>query len=303
VGVAVITSALGGSLAANPADTTALVIAALAHDVGELYIDPAFLASGVRLSSQQWKHVATHPIVGSHVLGAMPGAGPRIASVVLAHHERLDGFGYPQGTLGTGLSMAGQMVAVAEMLMGLLESGKHAARRAAVAMRLVPGEFHRRFIDRVMQGAHADASAASESSSHDIGGLAARIGGLAATVTHVRRQHLELEEQMARYSAPLRALVAHAFTRWDRIGIALSSTGLDLVDDDELYSVLDTMGADDLDEVGIVLRELEWRVGELERALQIRSEQFNPDDARRVHEMIDDARQPMLLASMAAAAA
>jgi len=303
VGVAVITSALGGSLAANPADTTALVIAALAHDVGELYIDPAFLASGVRLSSQQWKHVATHPIVGSHVLGAMPGAGPRIASVVLAHHERLDGFGYPQGTLGTGLSMAGQMVAVAEMLMGLLESGKHAARRAAVAMRLVPGEFHRRFIDRVMQGAHADASAASESSSHDIGGLAARIGGLAATVTHVRRQHVELEEQMARYSAPLRALVAHAFTRWDRIGIALSSTGLDLVDDDELYSVLDTMGADDLDEVGIVLRELEWRVGELERALQIRSEQFNPDDARRVHEMIDDARQPMLLASMAAAAA
>ena len=302
VGVAVITSALGGSLAANPADTTALVVAALAHDVGELYIDPAYLRSGVRLSSQEWKHVATHPIVGSHVLGAMPGAGPRIASVVLAHHERLDGFGYPQGTLGTSLSMAGQMLAVAEMLMGVMESGPHATRRAAVAMRLVPGEFHRRFIDRVMQGAHADADDARPPA-HDIGGLATRVSGLVATVSHVRRQHLEIEEQMARYSAPLRALVAHAFTRWDRIGIALSSTGLDLVSEDRLYAVLGAMDRNDLDEVGIVLRELEWRVGELERALLIRSEQFNPDDARRINELIDDARQPMLLASMAAAAA
>jgi hypothetical protein len=302
VGVAVITSALGGSVAANPADTAALVVAALAHDVGELYIDPAYLRSGVRLSSQQWKHVATHPIVGSHVLGTLPGAGPRIASVVLAHHERLDGFGYPQGTPGAGLSMAGQMLAVAEMLMGLMESGAQAGRHAAVALRLVPGEFHRRFIDRVMRAALADGGDDAPAT-HDVASLATRVSGLAATVTHVRRQHLELEEQMARFSAPLRALVAHAFTRWDRIGIALSSTGLDLVADDDLHAVLGAMGRHDLDEVSIVLRELEWRVGELERALQIRSEQFAPEDARRVDELIDDARQPMLLASMAAAAA
>mgnify|MGYP001545118613 CR=1 FL=1 len=126
---------------------------------------------------------------------------------------------------------------------------------------------------------------------------------MAASITHVRRQHLELEAEMARFSAPLRALVAHAFTRWDRIGIAFSSTGLDLVADERLHAVLSAMSASELNEVGIVLRELEWRVSELERALQIRSEQFNPADARRVHELIDDARHPMLLASMAAAAA
>ncbi len=304
VGVAVITSALGGSVSANPADTAALVIAALTHDIGELYIDPAFLQRGVKLSSQQWKHVATHPIVGSHVLGAMPGAGPRIASVVLAHHERLDGFGYPQGTLGTSLSMAGQMVAVAEMLMGLIESGTHVAQRAAVAMRLVPGEFHRRFIDRVMQGARAEGEAVDpDPKQHDIGNLATRVGGLAATISHVRRQHLELELQMGKFSAPLRSLVAHAFTRWDRIGIAFSSTGLDLVADDQLHAVLTAMGPTELNEVSIVLRELEWRLSELERALQIRSELFSPVDAQRINELIDEARQPMLLASMAAAAA
>ena len=303
VGVAVITSALGGSVSANPADTSALVIAALTHDVGELYIDPAFLSRGVRLTSQQWKHVATHPIVGSHVLGAMPGAGPRIASVVLAHHERLDGFGYPQGTLGTSLSMAGQMLAVAEMLMGLMESGTHHAQRAAVAMRLVPGEFHRRFVDRVAQGARDGELDEPDAKSLDICSLETRVSGMAATITHVRHQHLELEAEMERFSAPLRALIAHAFTRWDRIGIAFSSTGLDLVADERLHVVLSAMSASELNEVSIVLRELEWRMRELERALQIRSELFSPTDARRINDLIDDARQPMLLASMAAAAA
>jgi hypothetical protein len=304
VGVAVITSALGGSVNANPADTAALVVAALTHDVGELYIDPAFLERGVKLTPQQWKHVATHPIVGSHVLGAMPGAGPRIATVVMAHHERMDGFGYPQGLLGPSLSMAGQMLAVAEMLMGLLESGSHHAQRAAVAMRLVPGEFNRRFIDRVMQGARAEgADIDPDPAAQDVAALAARVGGMAATVAHVRRHRLELELQMPKFGAPLRALVAHAFTRWDRIGIAFSSTGLDLVNADRLQAVLSAMGASELDEVGIVLRELEWRIGELERALQIRSELFAPADAQRVQDLIQEARQPMLLASMAAAVA
>jgi hypothetical protein len=301
VGVAVITSALGGGLHANAADTATLVIAALTHDVGELYIDPAFLARDVKLTPQQWKHVATHPIVGSHVLGAMPGAGPRVAGMVMAHHERLDGFGYPQGALGASLSMAGQMLAVAEMLMGLLESGPHTAQRAAVAMRLVPGEFHRRLIDRVIQGAGAEAHA--DPAEPDIDPLASRVSGLAATIAHMRRHHLELAPQLARLAAPVSALFAHASTRWERIGIAFSSTGLDLVDDGRLREVLSAMSAPELNEVSIVLRELEWRVSELERTLQIRSEQFSLADARSVQAVIDEARQPMLLASMLAAAA
>jgi hypothetical protein len=190
------------------------------------------------------------------------------------------------------------------MLMGLMESGPHGSQRAAVAMRLVPGEFHRRFIDRVMQGARAEgAELDPDPAAQDIDALATRVGALAATVAHVRRHHLELELQMPRFGAPLRALVAHAFTGWDRIGIAFSSTGLDLVADDRLQAVLSAMGASELNEVGIVLRELEWRIGELERTMQIRSELFSPTDARRVQELIDETRQPMLPASMAAAAA
>jgi hypothetical protein len=304
VGVALLSAALGGGIAANPADVASLVVAGLVHDIGELYIDPAFLSRGVKLTPQQWKHVATHPIVGSHVLGTMPGADPRIASVVLAHHERFDGFGYPQGTLGTSLSMAGQIVAVSEMLMGLMESGAHHAERAMVAMKLVPGEFHRRFVDRIAQGARAAESAPDEAAEAvDAGALEARVAAMAATIAHMRRLQLETEPALPKFGAPLRALVAHAFARWDRIGIAFSSTGLDLVADEPLHVVMRAMSGSELREVGLVLRELEWRIGELERTLMVRSELFSPDDAGKVIDLIEQAKQATLVASMAAAAA
>jgi hypothetical protein len=171
-------------------------------------------------------------------------------------------------------------------------------------MRLVPGEFARRLIDRVMQGARTeDVEPAGASPGAGVDDLKARVSGLVATIAHVRRQHAELAPRMATFGAPLRALLAHSSERWDRIGIALSSTGLDLVADERLRAVLAAMPPSELDEVGIVLRELEWRVSELERTLQIRSELFSPADAQRVRELIEEARQPMLLAAMAAAAA
>jgi hypothetical protein len=288
VGVALVSIALGGDLSTNPADHAAMVVAGLAHDVGELYIDPAFLARGVKLAPQQWKHVATHPIVGSHVLGTLPGAGPRIASVVMAHHERLDGFGYPQGLLGSSVPMAGQVLAAAEMLMGVIECGNHEAERAAVAMRLVPGEFNRRFIDRVAQGARAGARPAGDEDAPSGADLLGRVAGLGTTIHRVRELRGGVALEMARFGAPLRSLLTHAFERWERIGVAFSSTGLDL----GAAAPLAAMGPADRVEVGIVLRELRWRITELERQLLIRSELLAPSDARRVQELIEQARQP-----------
>ncbi|MGN6529391.1 MAG: HD-GYP domain-containing protein [Burkholderiaceae bacterium] len=301
VGVALLCAAFGDGLSRNPADIGALVISGLAHDVGELYIDPAFLRRDTRLTPQQWKHVATHPIVGSHVLGTMPGAGPRVASVVMAHHERLDGFGYPQGLLGTSLSMAGQILAVAEMLMGLLESGSQHAARAAVAMKLVPGEFHRRFVDRVACGARAAGESGPEEDL-DLATLEDRVARMAATVQHVRQLRDGMQAEMARFGFALRALVEHAFSRWERIAIGFSSTGLDLAAEGDLRAALAHMTSADRMEVGIVLRELRWRICELERQLQIRSELFNPTDAERLRALIEQAQQPPA-AAMAAALA
>ena len=290
VGVALLAVALGAELSSDPADLATTVVAGLVHDVGELYIDPGFLARGARLTPQEWKHVATHPIVGAHVLGAMPGAGSRVAVAVMAHHERLDGSGYPQGTQAKGLSSVSQVLAAAEMLMGLTEAGAHTAERAEMALRLVPGEFGRHVVERVssaVRGAVTDVAAAPAPNVLDD-----RIASLAASIkqAHLLRERIELE--LGEAGKPMHSLIRHAFERWERVRIAFSSTGLDSCTDDQLRPLIETMNPRERVEVEVVLRELQWRLADLERQLTLRSEQLGPDNARRVVDLIAGVRQP-----------
>ncbi|RZI93976.1 MAG: HD domain-containing protein, partial [Rubrivivax sp.] len=116
-----------------------LALAGLLHDVGELYIEPAYLRPGQPLGPAEWRHVASHPLVAERVLRNMPGAGKEVANAVLHHHERLDGFGYPGGVQGKALGMTGQILAAAEWLMALIETGLTPMTRASVATKLIPG--------------------------------------------------------------------------------------------------------------------------------------------------------------------
>ena len=60
-----------------------LALAGLLHDVGELYIDPQHLRPGTPLGPAEWRHVASHPVVGERVLRGMQGAGREVASSFL----------------------------------------------------------------------------------------------------------------------------------------------------------------------------------------------------------------------------
>ncbi len=80
VGVAMLALALALALARRllPGESErhrALATAGLLHDVGELYIEPAWLGTQHRLNPLQWHHIATHPIVGHRVLLTVSGGG------------------------------------------------------------------------------------------------------------------------------------------------------------------------------------------------------------------------------------
>ncbi|MDI4635011.1 HD domain-containing protein [Pelomonas sp. V22] len=142
VGVAMLALALARRLLPDQIDRhRQLALAGLLHDVGELYIDPSYLERGTTLQPEQWRHIVSHPVIGHRVLLDMPGAGPAVAEAVLNHHERLDGFGYPRGLVEEQVPLDGQILAVAEWLMALIESGSGALARASVASKLIPGEF------------------------------------------------------------------------------------------------------------------------------------------------------------------
>ncbi|RZL30369.1 MAG: HD domain-containing protein, partial [Rubrivivax sp.] len=243
VGVALLSAALIEDLPGPGTNPATLMLAGLMHDIGELYVDPALLKGGQRLTPQQWKHIASHPIVGAKVLKDMPGAGPQVALCVLHHHERLDGFGYPQGLVSQSLPVMSQALAVAEMLFGLMESGSHHAERAAMAMRLVPGEFNRRLLDRVVtaaRGVQAKAPVA-EPDNFDAADLAERLTTLASTLGQLREVRERVQAEQASYGRDLRALLDHALARGERIRVSLASTGLETCSPQESLERLQAM--------------------------------------------------------------
>ncbi len=72
--------------------------AARLHDVGKAHIDDRVLTKPSALTPQEWAIVRAHPRIGFDVVrGAVD---PEIAQMVLYHHERYDGFGYPHGLAG-----------------------------------------------------------------------------------------------------------------------------------------------------------------------------------------------------------
>jgi len=86
--------------------------AALVHDVGKIYTPREILHKPGRLTDREFAIVKLHPRDGAELLGGVGDA--EIAEIVLHHHERLDGHGYPDGIGGEEIPLGARIIAVAD---------------------------------------------------------------------------------------------------------------------------------------------------------------------------------------------
>ena len=92
-----------------------LGMASLVHDVGMLYIPPEVLCKTRKLTAAEYGLVKSHPRVGAEILQEVQFPSS-VAQIVLQHHERLDGSGYPQGLANQTILLEAQILAVAEVV-------------------------------------------------------------------------------------------------------------------------------------------------------------------------------------------
>lgn len=85
------------------------------HDIGKIAIPAEILTKPGKLSPAQWELVKEHPTTGFEILSSAKMAEP-IADIVLHHHERLDGSGYPHGLSGESVNVGARVVAVADTI-------------------------------------------------------------------------------------------------------------------------------------------------------------------------------------------
>jgi putative nucleotidyltransferase with HDIG domain len=88
--------------------------AGLLHDIGKFALSDRVMERGGKLQDSDWRGIRRHPDIGAELLRDIGVYGP-VADIVRAHHERVDGRGYPRGLHGEEIPPIARVVAIAEV--------------------------------------------------------------------------------------------------------------------------------------------------------------------------------------------
>ena len=106
-------SALARAVGVPEDEVQAIATAAMLHDVGKLAVPEHILSKPGPLTDEEFEKVKTHPQVGFEIIEHVPFPCP-VAPLVLCHHEKWDGSGYPLGLRGDDIPLGARILAVSD---------------------------------------------------------------------------------------------------------------------------------------------------------------------------------------------
>jgi putative nucleotidyltransferase with HDIG domain len=104
---------IANELGLSDRDQDVIHTAALLHDIGKFIFPDSILFADTKLTPAELEIVRRHPEQGARLVARIDGYGP-VAEIILAHHERIDGNGYPNGLLGHQIPLAARIISVAD---------------------------------------------------------------------------------------------------------------------------------------------------------------------------------------------
>jgi diguanylate cyclase (GGDEF)-like protein/putative nucleotidyltransferase with HDIG domain len=97
----------------SPEEIQAVRTAALLHDIGKLAIPAHILSKPGTLTPEEFAKVRIHPQIGAEIIASVPFPYP-VAPIVLSHHERWDGTGYPQALKGEAIPIGARIISLVD---------------------------------------------------------------------------------------------------------------------------------------------------------------------------------------------
>ncbi len=113
--VSELASRIGVQLGWDAARVEGLRLGAMIHDIGKIYVPAEILNRPGRLTPGEFAVIKTHPEVGAEILSGIKFPWP-IQDMILQHHERMDGTGYPRGLRGDEILPEARVLAVADVI-------------------------------------------------------------------------------------------------------------------------------------------------------------------------------------------
>ncbi len=104
---------LGKQLGLTDEELSKLYMAAILHDIGKISIPDKILGKPGRLTDEEYEIIKSHPVMGYKLLESIEGM-EEISKIILYHHERCDGKGYPEGLTCDQIPMLSKIIAIAD---------------------------------------------------------------------------------------------------------------------------------------------------------------------------------------------
>jgi HD-GYP domain-containing protein (c-di-GMP phosphodiesterase class II) len=156
--VAALAEAAAVGLGLAPDTVAAVRRAGHLHDVGRIGVSNQVWSKPTGLTGAEWERVRMHPYLTDRVLTRIPGLAP-VAAIARAHHEHLDGSGYPLGLAGTALGRPERLLAAVVAHQSALEPRPYRdalspeAAAARLEGRVAGGALDRDSVDAVLAAA------------------------------------------------------------------------------------------------------------------------------------------------------
>lgn len=112
--VADLAIALGKKVSLSPEQLRNVEVGAMIHDIGKVATPESILNKPGALTSEEFEVMKSHPEAGAKIIKPITALG-KASELVLSHHEKLDGSGYPQGLLAEAISIETRIVTIADI--------------------------------------------------------------------------------------------------------------------------------------------------------------------------------------------
>jgi diguanylate cyclase (GGDEF)-like protein/putative nucleotidyltransferase with HDIG domain len=149
--VQVYAAGLAQTLGMSANEIQGVKTAALLHDIGKLAVPEHILSKPGPLTQEEFQKIRIHPQVGAEIISGVPFPYP-VAPLILSHHERWDGKGYPAGLRGDEIPLGARILSVVDYFDALMsERPYHKAMSFEAAIGLLRQESGKALDPRVVQ--------------------------------------------------------------------------------------------------------------------------------------------------------
>jgi HD-GYP domain-containing protein (c-di-GMP phosphodiesterase class II) len=111
--VKIISTVIAKEAGLSPAEISDLSYASVLHDVGKINVPEKILNKPYKLDDDEFEEIKKHPLTGALLVANIPKL-KKIAKIILHHHERYDGQGYPMGLIGDQIPRFSRIISIAD---------------------------------------------------------------------------------------------------------------------------------------------------------------------------------------------